>query len=125
MYIFNCTFFLSKYNINSFFLYLKAIVEKLHSSLNFATRMHYLSYVTISSSILLRRYKQPKEYPQELPKSPIPPPSVEEYVSTPSPEYLRSTIVLSHDHRDEIRKERAHLSQVFRTCAFYTNHYSY
>ncbi|CAL1677279.1 unnamed protein product [Lasius platythorax] len=60
-------------------------------------------------------YKQPKEYPQELPKSPIPPPSVEEYVSTPSPEYLRSTIVLPHDHRDEIREERAHLSQPYRT----------
>ncbi|XP_025268176.1 PDZ and LIM domain protein 3 isoform X8 [Camponotus floridanus] len=63
-------------------------------------------------------YKQQKEYPQELPKSPIPPPSVEEYVSTPisSPEYtLRSTIILPHDHRDEIREEKAHLSQPYRT----------
>ncbi|CAL1677277.1 unnamed protein product [Lasius platythorax] len=65
--------------------------------------------------LVVERYKQPKEYPQELPKSPIPPPSVEEYVSTPSPEYLRSTIVLPHDHRDEIREERAHLSQPYRT----------
>ncbi|XP_029159600.1 uncharacterized protein LOC114931626 isoform X3 [Nylanderia fulva] len=61
-------------------------------------------------------YKQQKEYPQELPKSPIPPPSVEEYIPIPSPECsLRSTIVLPHDHRDEIREERVHLSQPYRT----------
>ncbi|XP_025073574.1 LOW QUALITY PROTEIN: PDZ and LIM domain protein 1 [Pogonomyrmex barbatus] len=61
-------------------------------------------------------YKQPKERPQELPKSPVPPPSVEEYRSTPTPEYtLRSTIVLPHEHRDEIREERVHLSQPYRT----------
>ncbi|XP_011258319.1 PDZ and LIM domain protein 3 isoform X5 [Camponotus floridanus] len=68
--------------------------------------------------LVVERYKQQKEYPQELPKSPIPPPSVEEYVSTPisSPEYtLRSTIILPHDHRDEIREEKAHLSQPYRT----------
>jgi len=62
---------------------------------------------------LSRRYKQPKEYPQELPKSPIRPPSVEEYRSTPTPEYtLRSTIIMPHEHLDEIREERVHLSQV-------------
>ncbi|XP_050464758.1 LIM domain-binding protein 3 isoform X3 [Cataglyphis hispanica] len=61
-------------------------------------------------------YKQPKEYPQELPKSPVPPPSVEEYVSTSSPDYtVRSTIILPHDHLDEIREERVHLSQPYRT----------
>ncbi|XP_072766114.1 PDZ and LIM domain protein 3 isoform X5 [Anoplolepis gracilipes] len=66
--------------------------------------------------LVVERYKQSKEYPQELPKSPIPPPSVEEYVSIPSPEYaLRSTIVLPHDHLDEIREEKAHLSQPYRT----------
>ncbi|KYM79892.1 PDZ and LIM domain protein Zasp [Atta colombica] len=55
-------------------------------------------------------YKQPKEYPQELPKSPIRPPSVEEYRSTPTPEYtLRSTIIMPHEHLDEIREERVHL----------------
>ncbi|XP_018349569.1 PREDICTED: PDZ and LIM domain protein 3 isoform X7 [Trachymyrmex septentrionalis] len=62
------------------------------------------------------RYKQPKEYPQELPKSPIRPPSVEEYRSTPTPEYtLRSTIIMPHEHLDEIREERVHLSQPYRT----------
>ncbi|XP_018361639.1 PREDICTED: uncharacterized protein LOC108760288 isoform X3 [Trachymyrmex cornetzi] len=61
-------------------------------------------------------YKQPKEYPQELPKSPIRPPSVEEYRSTPTPEYtLRSTIIMPHEHLDEIREERVHLSQPYRT----------
>ncbi|XP_029159613.1 PDZ and LIM domain protein 3 isoform X5 [Nylanderia fulva] len=66
--------------------------------------------------LVVERYKQQKEYPQELPKSPIPPPSVEEYIPIPSPECsLRSTIVLPHDHRDEIREERVHLSQPYRT----------
>ncbi|XP_011873009.1 PREDICTED: PDZ and LIM domain protein 3 isoform X3 [Vollenhovia emeryi] len=64
-------------------------------------------------------YKQPKEHPQELPKSPVPPPSVgvyEEYRSTPTPEFgLRSTIVFPHEHLDEIREERVHLSQPYRT----------
>ncbi|KAL0117454.1 hypothetical protein PUN28_010351 [Cardiocondyla obscurior] len=61
-------------------------------------------------------YKQQKEHPQELPKSPIPPPSIEEYRSTPTPEYsLRSTLSLPHEHLDEIREERVHLSQPYRT----------
>ncbi|XP_024880313.1 PDZ and LIM domain protein 3 isoform X4 [Temnothorax curvispinosus] len=66
--------------------------------------------------LVVERYKQPKEHPQELPKSPVPPPSVEEYRSTPTPEYgLRRTIVLPHEHLDEIREERVHLSQPYRT----------
>ncbi|EGI57956.1 PDZ and LIM domain protein 3 [Acromyrmex echinatior] len=66
--------------------------------------------------LVIERYKQPKEYPQELPKSPIRPPSVEEYRSTPTPEYtLRSTIITPHEHLDEIREERVHLSQPYRT----------
>ncbi|XP_018349571.1 PREDICTED: PDZ and LIM domain protein 3 isoform X9 [Trachymyrmex septentrionalis] len=66
--------------------------------------------------LVIERYKQPKEYPQELPKSPIRPPSVEEYRSTPTPEYtLRSTIIMPHEHLDEIREERVHLSQPYRT----------
>ncbi|XP_067215886.1 PDZ and LIM domain protein 3 isoform X7 [Linepithema humile] len=66
-------------------------------------------------------YKQQQEYPPELPKSPIPPPSAEEYISTPIPisptsDYtLRSTLLLPHEHRDEIREERVHLSQPYRT----------
>ncbi|XP_018392110.1 PREDICTED: PDZ and LIM domain protein 3 isoform X8 [Cyphomyrmex costatus] len=66
--------------------------------------------------LVIERYKQPKEYPQELPKSPIRPPSVEEYRSTPTPEYsVRSTIIMPHEHLDEIREERVHLSQPYRT----------
>ncbi|XP_011690069.1 PREDICTED: PDZ and LIM domain protein 3 isoform X5 [Wasmannia auropunctata] len=66
--------------------------------------------------LVVERYKQPKERPQELPKSPVPPPSAEEYRSTPTPEYtLRSTITLPHEHLDEIREERVHLSQPYRT----------
>ncbi|XP_077264081.1 PDZ_signaling and DUF4749 domain-containing protein Zasp66 isoform X5 [Temnothorax americanus] len=66
--------------------------------------------------LVVERYKQPKEHPQELPKSPVPPPSVEEYSSTPTPEHgVRRTIVLPHEHLDEIREERVHLSQPYRT----------
>ncbi|XP_012538871.1 PDZ and LIM domain protein 3 isoform X4 [Monomorium pharaonis] len=68
--------------------------------------------------LVVERYKQPKErIPQELPKSPVPPPSVEEYRSTPTPEsfILRSAITLPHEHLDEIREERVHLSQPYRT----------
>ncbi|XP_018300423.1 PDZ and LIM domain protein Zasp isoform X7 [Mycetomoellerius zeteki] len=62
------------------------------------------------------RYKQPKEYPQELPKSPVRPPSVEEYRSTPTPEFtLRSSIIMPREHLDEIREEKIHLSQPYRT----------
>ncbi|KAH0954039.1 hypothetical protein HN011_008404 [Eciton burchellii] len=61
-------------------------------------------------------YKQPQQRFQELPKSPIPPPSVEEYTPIQSPDYtLRSTIILPHEHLDEIREERVHLSQPYRT----------
>ncbi|XP_018300419.1 uncharacterized protein Zasp66 isoform X3 [Mycetomoellerius zeteki] len=61
-------------------------------------------------------YKQPKEYPQELPKSPVRPPSVEEYRSTPTPEFtLRSSIIMPREHLDEIREEKIHLSQPYRT----------
>ncbi|XP_032679046.1 PDZ and LIM domain protein 3 isoform X11 [Odontomachus brunneus] len=63
-------------------------------------------------------YKAQKEYPQELPKSPIPPLSTEVYIPTPTPtsDYtLRSTIILPHDHQDEIREEKVHLSQPYRT----------
>ncbi|EZA59107.1 PDZ and LIM domain protein Zasp [Ooceraea biroi] len=58
-------------------------------------------------------YKQPKERFQELPKSPIAPPSVEEYTPVQTPDYtLRSTIFLPREHLDEVREERVHLSQM-------------
>ncbi|XP_018300421.1 PDZ and LIM domain protein 3 isoform X5 [Mycetomoellerius zeteki] len=66
--------------------------------------------------LVIERYKQPKEYPQELPKSPVRPPSVEEYRSTPTPEFtLRSSIIMPREHLDEIREEKIHLSQPYRT----------
>lgn len=77
--------------------------------------MHIAGSLINTPAIIPRRYKQQKEHPPQLPKSPIPPPSVEEYVPTPTPtsDYtLRSTIFLPHDHQDEIREEKVHLSQV-------------
>ncbi|XP_029663305.1 uncharacterized protein LOC115235565 isoform X2 [Formica exsecta] len=107
---------------------IKLVVERSESSrATTSSRITTDTTITMSPSTVFKSifgdgaavtslYKQPKEYPQELPKSPIPPPSVEEYISTPSPDYtLRSTIILPHDHRDEIREERVHLSQPYRT----------
>ncbi|XP_011330701.1 PDZ and LIM domain protein 3 isoform X5 [Ooceraea biroi] len=66
--------------------------------------------------LVIERYKQPKERFQELPKSPIAPPSVEEYTPVQTPDYtLRSTIFLPREHLDEVREERVHLSQPYRT----------
>ncbi|XP_017765406.1 PREDICTED: PDZ and LIM domain protein 3 isoform X6 [Eufriesea mexicana] len=56
------------------------------------------------------RAKQPK-VPSALPKSPIPPPSTDEYSRPTSPESLN----LPHEHLDEVREERAYLSQPYRT----------
>ncbi|XP_025157738.1 uncharacterized protein LOC105191715 isoform X7 [Harpegnathos saltator] len=64
-------------------------------------------------------YKPEKEYPRDLPRSPIPPLPAEEHMPVPLPASdtytLRSTIVLPHDHIDEIREEKTHLSQPYRT----------
>ncbi|XP_012340649.1 PDZ and LIM domain protein 3 isoform X7 [Apis florea] len=57
------------------------------------------------------RAKQ-RKLPPELPKSPVPPPSIDEYNRpTPSPDRL----YLPHEHLDEVREERAYLSQPYRT----------
>ncbi|XP_043510729.1 PDZ and LIM domain protein 3 isoform X8 [Frieseomelitta varia] len=57
------------------------------------------------------RAKQPK-VPSALPKSPVPPPLVDEYSQpTSSPECPS----LPHEHLDEVREERAYLSQPYRT----------
>ncbi|XP_012340650.1 PDZ and LIM domain protein 3 isoform X8 [Apis florea] len=53
-----------------------------------------------------------RKLPPELPKSPVPPPSIDEYNRpTPSPDRL----YLPHEHLDEVREERAYLSQPYRT----------
>ncbi|XP_043787300.1 PDZ and LIM domain protein 3 isoform X7 [Apis laboriosa] len=57
------------------------------------------------------RAKQ-RKLPPELPKSPVPPPSIDEYNRpTSSPDHL----YLPHEHLDEVREERAYLSQPYRT----------
>ncbi|XP_061936280.1 PDZ and LIM domain protein 3 isoform X9 [Apis cerana] len=53
-----------------------------------------------------------RKLPSELPKSPVPPPSIDEYNRpTSSPDHL----YLPHEHLDEVREERAYLSQPYRT----------
>ncbi|XP_031370658.1 PDZ and LIM domain protein 3 isoform X8 [Apis laboriosa] len=53
-----------------------------------------------------------RKLPPELPKSPVPPPSIDEYNRpTSSPDHL----YLPHEHLDEVREERAYLSQPYRT----------
>ncbi|XP_017765405.1 PREDICTED: PDZ and LIM domain protein 3 isoform X5 [Eufriesea mexicana] len=63
-----------------------------------------------SIRLVVERAKQPK-VPSALPKSPIPPPSTDEYSRPTSPESLN----LPHEHLDEVREERAYLSQPYRT----------
>ncbi|XP_012245467.1 PDZ and LIM domain protein 3 isoform X6 [Bombus impatiens] len=53
-----------------------------------------------------------RKIPSELPKSPLPPPLIDEYrPPASSPEHLN----LPHEHLDEVREERANLSQPYRT----------
>lgn len=53
-----------------------------------------------------------RKLPAELPKSPVPPPSIDEY-NRPSSSPDR--LYLPHEHLDEVREERAYLSQPYRT----------
>ncbi|XP_015438562.1 PREDICTED: PDZ and LIM domain protein 3 isoform X1 [Dufourea novaeangliae] len=55
--------------------------------------------------------KQPK-VPAELPKSPVPPATIEDFSRSASP---LDRFVLSHEHLDEVREERVFLSQPYRT----------
>ncbi|XP_076685016.1 PDZ_signaling and DUF4749 domain-containing protein Zasp66 isoform X10 [Andrena cerasifolii] len=57
------------------------------------------------------RTRQPKVPPQ-LPKSPVPPPTFEEYSRPTTPS---DCFTLPHEHLDEIREEKAYLSQPYRT----------
>ncbi|XP_033325745.2 PDZ_signaling and DUF4749 domain-containing protein Zasp66 isoform X5 [Megalopta genalis] len=54
---------------------------------------------------------RPPKIPEQLPKSPVPPPGIDEYSrpATPLEPYV------PHDHLDEIRQERVTLSQPYRT----------
>ncbi|XP_006566123.1 PDZ and LIM domain protein 3 isoform X5 [Apis mellifera] len=64
-----------------------------------------------SIRLVIERAKQ-RKLPAELPKSPVPPPSIDEY-NRPSSSPDR--LYLPHEHLDEVREERAYLSQPYRT----------
>ncbi|XP_076168257.1 PDZ_signaling and DUF4749 domain-containing protein Zasp66 isoform X3 [Ptiloglossa arizonensis] len=55
--------------------------------------------------------KKPK-VPTDLPKSPVPPPSFDDYSRPTTPQ---EQFTLPHDHLDEVREERVYLSQPYRT----------
>ncbi|XP_047351692.1 PDZ and LIM domain protein 3 isoform X5 [Vespa velutina] len=55
---------------------------------------------------------KPTKIPGELPKSPVPPPSFEEYIPSPIPS---DRFQPAHEHLDEVREERVYLSQPYRT----------
>ncbi|XP_076385180.1 PDZ_signaling and DUF4749 domain-containing protein Zasp66 isoform X7 [Megachile rotundata] len=55
---------------------------------------------------------KPTKVPSELPKSPIPPPTIDEYSRPTTPQ---EPFNLPHEHLDEIREEKAYLSQPYRT----------
>ncbi|KAI4480323.1 hypothetical protein M0804_010321 [Polistes exclamans] len=54
---------------------------------------------------------KPAKNPGELPKSPVPPASYEEFIPSPIPS---DRFQPAHEHLDEVREERAYLSQVKR-----------
>ncbi|XP_015438563.1 PREDICTED: PDZ and LIM domain protein 3 isoform X2 [Dufourea novaeangliae] len=64
-----------------------------------------------SIKLVVERAKQPK-VPAELPKSPVPPATIEDFSRSASP---LDRFVLSHEHLDEVREERVFLSQPYRT----------
>ncbi|XP_076639334.1 PDZ_signaling and DUF4749 domain-containing protein Zasp66 isoform X5 [Colletes latitarsis] len=64
-----------------------------------------------SIRLVIERPKK-KIVPTELPKSPVPPPSFDEYSRPSTPQ---EQFTLPHDHLDEVREERVHLSQPYRT----------
>ncbi|XP_076685011.1 PDZ_signaling and DUF4749 domain-containing protein Zasp66 isoform X6 [Andrena cerasifolii] len=64
-----------------------------------------------SIKLVVERTRQPKVPPQ-LPKSPVPPPTFEEYSRPTTPS---DCFTLPHEHLDEIREEKAYLSQPYRT----------
>ncbi|XP_043254439.1 PDZ and LIM domain protein 3 isoform X5 [Colletes gigas] len=64
-----------------------------------------------SIRLVIERPKK-KIVPTELPKSPVPPPCFEEYSRPSTPQ---EQFTLPHDHLDEVREERVHLSQPYRT----------
>ncbi|XP_014613704.1 PREDICTED: PDZ and LIM domain protein 3 isoform X6 [Polistes canadensis] len=55
---------------------------------------------------------KPAKNPGELPKSPVPPASYEEFIPSPIPS---DRFQPPHEHLDEVREERAYLSQPYRT----------
>ncbi|XP_012149401.1 PDZ_signaling and DUF4749 domain-containing protein Zasp66 isoform X5 [Megachile rotundata] len=64
-----------------------------------------------SIKLVVERAK-PTKVPSELPKSPIPPPTIDEYSRPTTPQ---EPFNLPHEHLDEIREEKAYLSQPYRT----------
>ncbi|XP_076247213.1 PDZ_signaling and DUF4749 domain-containing protein Zasp66 isoform X8 [Calliopsis andreniformis] len=55
---------------------------------------------------------KPQKVPGVLPKSPVPPPTLDDYSRSSTPQEQPA---LPHEHLDEIREERAYLSQPYRT----------
>ncbi|KAK2585437.1 hypothetical protein KPH14_010103 [Odynerus spinipes] len=55
---------------------------------------------------------KPARKPGELPKSPVPPPLFDEYDSYEPPPVSSERFQPPHEHLDEVREERANLSQV-------------
>ncbi|XP_029045682.1 PDZ_signaling and DUF4749 domain-containing protein Zasp66 isoform X6 [Osmia lignaria lignaria] len=64
-----------------------------------------------SIKLVVERQRQPK-VPSGLPKSPLPPPLLDDYSRPTTPQ---EGFNLPHEHLDEIREEKAYLSQPYRT----------
>ncbi|XP_076247211.1 PDZ_signaling and DUF4749 domain-containing protein Zasp66 isoform X6 [Calliopsis andreniformis] len=67
---------------------------------------------TSESIKLVVERPKPQKVPGVLPKSPVPPPTLDDYSRSSTPQEQPA---LPHEHLDEIREERAYLSQPYRT----------
>ncbi|XP_076247208.1 PDZ_signaling and DUF4749 domain-containing protein Zasp66 isoform X3 [Calliopsis andreniformis] len=95
---------------------IKLVVERSEQSSASRTNITTTSPPNIKSNIgnraAVTSLPKPQKVPGVLPKSPVPPPTLDDYSRSSTPQEQPA---LPHEHLDEIREERAYLSQPYRT----------
>ncbi|XP_014613701.1 PREDICTED: PDZ and LIM domain protein 3 isoform X3 [Polistes canadensis] len=95
---------------------IKLVVERSEKSnasrIDIPTTPPMISGSIIGDGAAVTSLTKPAKNPGELPKSPVPPASYEEFIPSPIPS---DRFQPPHEHLDEVREERAYLSQPYRT----------
>ncbi|XP_015178838.1 PREDICTED: PDZ and LIM domain protein 3 isoform X4 [Polistes dominula] len=95
---------------------IKLVVERSEKSkasrIDIPTTSPMISGSIIGDRAAVTSLAKSAKNPGELPKSPVPPASYEEFISSPIPS---DRFQPPHEHLDEVREERAYLSQPYRT----------